>query len=103
MLNNRRLFILKVAPLAGAALVLPRVAPAQGLPALTEIDPMAIALGFRLDTTKVDQAKFPKHANDQTCANCLHFAKGGGDTARCDLFNKIVPKGGWCSGYSKRA
>jgi hypothetical protein len=102
MVNKRRQFVLKVAPLAAAALVLPRIAPAQGLPALTETDPMAVALGFRLDTTKVDQAKFPKHTNGQMCASCLHFTKPGAEAARCDLFNKIVPKGGWCSGYSKR-
>ena len=102
MLKKRRQFVFRVAPLAGAALVLPRIAPAQSVPALTETDPMAVALGFRLDTAKVDQAKFPKHTNDQTCANCLHFTKAGADDARCDIFNKMVPKGGWCSGYSKR-
>jgi len=102
-MNGRRQFVLKVIPLAGAAAMLPRIAAAQDLPALTELDPMAVALGFKLDTAKVDAAKFPKHTKEQSCASCLHFTKAGADSARCDLFNKMVPKGGWCSGYSKRA
>jgi high potential iron-sulfur protein len=101
-MNSRRQFVLKLAPLAGAAALLPRLAGAQDLPALTEADPMAVALGFRLETAKADQVKFPKHTNEQSCASCVHFMKPGADSARCDLFNKTVPKGGWCSGYSKR-
>jgi hypothetical protein len=102
-MNSRRQFVLNLVPLASAAAILPRIAHAQGLPALTETDPMGMALGFKLDTAKVDQAKYPKHTNDQSCANCLHFAQAGAATARCDLFNKMVPAHGWCSGYSKRA
>jgi hypothetical protein len=102
-MNGRRQFVLKVIPLAGAAAMLPRMAAAQTVPALTETDAMAVALGFKLDTGTVDQAKFPKHTKEQSCASCLHFTKAGADSARCDLFNKMVPKGGWCSGYSKRA
>jgi hypothetical protein len=101
-MGNRRQFVLSLIPLAGAAAMLPRLARAQGLPALTETDPMALALGFKLDTSSVSQAKYPKHSNDQSCTNCLHFAQPSAATARCDLFNKTVPKGGWCSGYSKR-
>lgn len=101
-MTSRRDFVLKFVPLAGAAAALPRLASADEVAALTETDPMAIALGFKLDTKKADQAKFPKHTNEQSCASCLHFTKPGADAARCDLFNKNVPKGGWCSGYSKR-
>jgi hypothetical protein len=101
-MTNRREFVLKLVPLAGAAAVLPRVALAADVPVLTEADPMAKAMGFRLDTTKADSAKYPKHANDQMCAKCLHFTQPGADSAKCDLFSKIVPKGGWCSGFSKR-
>jgi len=102
-MTTRRQFVLKLVPLAGAAAMLPRLAAAQELPALTEADPMAKALGFSLDTSKVDQAKYAKHTKEQSCASCLHFTKPGADSAKCDLFNKMVPKGGWCSGYSKRA
>jgi hypothetical protein len=101
-MSSRRQFVLKLVPLVGVAAFMSRAAEAQDVPALTETDPMALALGFKLDTAKADQAKFPKHAKDQTCASCLHFIKPGAESSRCDLFNKTVPKGGWCSGYSKR-
>jgi hypothetical protein len=101
-MSNRRQFMLKLLPLAGAAAVLPRVALAADVADLTEKDGMAVAMGFRLESEKADQAKYPKHTNEQKCASCLHFTTVGAEKARCDLFNKMVPKGGWCSGYSKR-
>lgn len=101
-MTSRRQFVLKAIPMAGAAALLPRFAAAQDVPALAETDAMALALGFKLDTAKVDQAKYAKHAADQSCSSCLHFTKPGAPKARCDLFNKTVPQGGWCSGYSKR-
>ncbi len=101
-MTNRREFVFKLVPLAGAAAVLPRVALAADVPVLTEVDPMAKAMGFRLDTNKADNTKYPKHSTDQMCAKCLHFTQPGADSAKCDLFSKIVPKGGWCSGFSKR-
>ena len=100
-MKNRRDFVLKFVPLAGAAFALPRAALAD-VPLLTESDPMAKVMGFRLDTTKADHTKYPKHTNDQMCAKCLHFTVPGADSAKCDLFSKVVPKGGWCSGFSKR-
>jgi len=100
-MTKRRDFVLKLVPLAGALAALPRVSFAD-VPLLTEDDKMAVAMGFRLHTEKADQAKFPKHTNDQVCAKCLHYATPAAATARCDLFSKTVPKDGWCSGFSKR-
>ena len=100
-MTKRRDFVFKIVPLAGAVVALPRVALAD-VPALTESDPMAVAMGFKLKTEDADSKKYPKHTNTQSCASCLHFTTPGADSARCDLFNKSVPKGGWCSGYSKR-
>jgi len=99
-MKNRREFVLKFVSMAGAAVVLPRVALAD-VP-LTENDPMARVMGFRLDTTKANQAKYPRHNNEQMCGKCMHFTNPGADSAKCDLFNKIVPKGGWCSGFTNR-
>jgi hypothetical protein len=82
---SRRQFVSNLIPLAGAIALLPRIATAEGLLALTETNPMAVALGFKLDTTKVDQTKFPKHTNEQTCANCALFTKPGADSAPCDM------------------
>jgi len=98
---KRRDFVLKIVPMAGAAALVSRFASAE-VPALTEDDKMAVAMGFRLKTEDANQAKYPKHSNDQTCAKCLHYTTPGAESARCDLFNKLVPKGGWCSGFFKR-
>ncbi len=98
---TKRRDVLKFVPLAGAIAVLPRVALAD-VPALTENDKMAVAMGFKLKTADADGKKYPKHTNEQSCASCLHYTTPGAESARCDLFNKTVPKGGWCSGYSKR-
>jgi hypothetical protein len=101
-MTKRREFVLRVIPLAGALAVLPRVTLAADAPPLAEEDKMAVSLGFRLSSAKVDQAKYPKHTTEQVCGKCLHYKSPEADTAKCDLFSKIVPKGGWCSGFSKR-
>jgi len=98
---NRRDFVLKIIPAAGSLTLLPRAAFAE-VPHLTESDKMATAMGFHLHTKDADEKKYPKHTTEQFCGRCLHFTEPGKDEARCDLFNKIVPKGGWCSGFSKR-
>lgn len=100
-MTNRRDFTFRVISLAGAVATHQRVAAAD-VPVLTESDPMAKVMGFHLHTKDADEKKYPKHTEDQMCARCLHFTEPGKDQARCDLFNKIVPKGGWCSGFSKR-
>lgn len=99
--TKRREFVWKIVPMAGAMFVLPRLAHAD-VPALAEEDKMAMTMGFHLHTEKTDQAKYPKHKADQSCANCLHYTTPAADTARCDIFNKMVPKTGWCSAYSHR-
>jgi high potential iron-sulfur protein len=101
-MNSRRQFVLQLVPLATAAVILPRTACAEDLPELTETDPMAKAVGFNLDTNKVEQDKYPTHTKQQTCGDCAHYMKAGAPRARCDIFNKTVPKGGWCAAYAKR-
>ena len=101
-MNDRRQFVLRLAPLA-SAVAFPRFVQAQTLPALTETDSTAVSFGFKLDTTKVDEKEYPTHAKEQTCGSCLHYAQASAATARCDIFNKTVPRGGWCIAYAKRA
>jgi hypothetical protein len=108
--TNRRRFIQLVvlgaagAPLAGALLA-PRSAQAQELPHLEESDPTAAALGYRHDTTKVDQAKYPAHTNEQACANCNLLQGKDGDAWRpCAIFpGKAVGSQGWCAAWVKKA
>jgi hypothetical protein len=101
-MNSRRRVVFLLLPLAGVSLIAARTARAADLPALTESDPMAAALGFKLDTKSVVQSKYPTHAVGQTCGNCSHFMKPGADRAECDIFKKTVPKAGWCAAYVKR-
>jgi hypothetical protein len=75
--------------------------------ALTESDPTAQALCFKLDVKKVDKKdpKCSRFESTQNCANCqLYQAKPTDKTGPCTIFqNKIVPAQGWCSAWVKRA
>lgn len=74
-------------------------------PLLDEKDGQAQALGYRADTTKVDQARFPKHAATQMCSNCgVYQGKPGDAAGACAIFaGKAVAAKGWCSAWAKKA
>ena len=103
-MNARRQFIRLVA-CSGAALVPAQAVWAQAAPpVLDEKDPQAVALGYVVDTTKANQAKYPNHKPDQMCGNCALYAKPGAPMASCPIFaNKQVVQKGWCSAWAKRA
>lgn len=101
MTNARRTFMMTVA--AGGALLAAGTARAQAM--VDPKDPQAVALGYVVDTTKVDAKKYPKHAAEQHCGNCALF-QGKADTAAagCPLFGaKQVANKGWCSAWAKKA
>lgn len=102
--TNRRTFMMSVAA-GGGALTLSALSARAAAPALTEADPQAVALGFKLDTTKVDKAKFAQHTPAQMCGGCNFFqGKAGDASAPCQLFaGKAVPAKGWCSAWAKKA
>ena len=99
----RRAFLLKVATV-GTLMAGASVARSQGA-SLEESDPQAVALGYKRDTTQVDQAKFSKHDASQKCANCQLFQGKAGDAqGPCPLFAaKQVAAAGWCSAWVKKA
>lgn len=99
---DRRQFVIHVAA-TGTALYAGQ-ALAQLAP-LAETDPQAVALGYKADTTKVDKAKYPKHAAEQNCINCaLYQGKAGDAAGGCPLFaGKQVAGKGWCSAWAKKA
>ena len=101
-MSNRREFIVQLS--LGTGVLVAGQAMAQGAP-LAETDPAAVALGYKADTTKVDDKKFPKHAATQNCANCALFqGKAGDKTGGCPLFaGKTVAATGWCSAWAKKA
>lgn len=74
------------------------------LPALTEDDATAKALGYVEDTTKVDAAKYPNHKNDQNCSNCnLAQAAQADGRHPCSIFpGKSVAANGWCATWVKK-
>ncbi|MEO8524282.1 MAG: high-potential iron-sulfur protein [Caldimonas sp.] len=71
---------------------------------LDEADPQAVALGYKVDTAKVDGKKYPNHVAAQDCANCqLYQGKAKDPTGPCPLFaGKPVAAGGWCSAWNKK-
>lgn len=104
MISSRRQFVLHV--VAAGAAVASLDARAQGAgPKVSESDPQAVALGYKDDTTKVDDKKYPKHAAEQKCANCqLYQGKPSDALAPCALFpGKQVAGPGWCSAWNKKA
>lgn len=104
-MNDRRRFLFRMAACASApALLATRVFAADAPVKLEESDPVATALGYKEDTTKVDAAKYPNHKPDQKCDGCLLYTgKAGEATGPCTAFgNKLVTAAGWCSAYAKK-
>lgn len=93
-------------PLLGAALsvasLLSTAKAAAPLVPLDPNDPQAKALGYVVDTNKVDAKANPAHKPDQKCVRCIHFVGGPADkTGGCKLFQgKSVAAGGWCKVYA---
>ncbi len=104
MQHKRRTFLIGAAG-AASALATSRFAFAQGGAPLSESDPQAMALGYKIDATKADKAKFPKYAPGQMCSTCqLYQGKPGDAAGPCPLFqNKRVAAKGWCSAWVKKA
>lgn len=101
MSSTRRTFVVQLAG-AGALIAAPIVC-AQGAK-VEETDPQAAALGYKADTAKVDEKKYPKHAATQKCATCQLFQGKAGDAAGgCPIFaGKQVSAAGWCSAWAKK-
>ena len=100
---DRRLFILR---LAGAASAVAASSAMGQIPApVSESDPTAAALGYKVDTTKVDSSKYPKHTPAQMCHNCqLYTGKPDAANGPCSIFGgKLVAAKGWCSAWVKKA
>ena len=53
-------------------------------------------MGFRLNTEEVDQAKYPRHTNQQHCQACQLWNGADKDFGNCSFFDQaITPKNGW--------
>jgi high potential iron-sulfur protein len=86
------------------ASLLSNAANAAELPALLETDSIAVSMGYKTDTAKVDNKKYATHKANQACANCRFFQ---GDDAMpsgpCQIFaGKSVSTKGWCQVYAAK-
>lgn len=103
---NRRNFLKMGIKAGGGAIALSAI-PIQLVAAdeVSEDEPLAQAMGYRVDASTVDTTKFPKRAGDaganQFCNNCALYAGAAGDeTAPCSIFqNRLVRGGGWCNAW----
>jgi High potential iron-sulfur protein len=98
--STRRTFMMKAA-CATAALATPMLGAAEE-EQVTETDPYARSMGFKVDTTKVDQAKYPRHdAATQQCSKCqLYSGKAGDALGPCSFYGgRLVSPNGWCRNF----
>ncbi len=103
---GRRQFLKMSAKVGGGALALTAI-PIHLLAQdkVAESEPLAQAMGYVEDATKVDTARFPKRAGDagaqQFCDNCaLYAGEVGSDSAPCSIFqNRLVAGKGWCNAW----
>jgi hypothetical protein len=100
----KSLSLLAAAGFAGGLAPLHRVF-AETAAHVSESDPMAVSLGYKNDTRQVDQKKFAKHDNAQTCGKCQFYSGSAGSTSGpCQIFQgKLVQASGWCSAFAPKA
>jgi len=98
--TDRRWFIVR----AAAATCALGLGSTRALADVDESDAVAVALGYKADTKRVDSTKYPSHNESQLCSNCKQFqGKAGDRSAACTLFGgKAVAAGGWCSAWNKK-
>ena len=76
---------------------------------VAESEPLAQAMGYVTDATKVDTTKFPKRAGEagasQFCHSCaLYSGEADSESAACSIFqNRLVAGKGWCNAWVARS
>lgn len=99
MKQSRRTFMIKAVAGVAAASLLPQVAQAAS-EKLSEADPYAKSMGFKLKTEEVDKAKYKRWTVEQQCSKCQLWAgKAGDEYAECSFFERHTPAGGWCKNF----
>ncbi len=112
MTSSKNLTRRSILAATGAATVLVAFsanrAHASDLPKLAEDDATALPLGYKIDATQVDVAKFPQRAGDANannfCDNCaLYTGAADSDYGPCSIFpGKAVAAKGWCVAWAKK-
>ncbi len=89
---------------AAASIFSGNVYATDELPELTEDDPMAVGLGYKIDTATVDATLQTKHTADQNCTNCALYTSKTDDLGTCVIFaGKQVSAIGWCTAWAAKA
>ena len=96
----RRVFLLRA---VAATSLLGVAAGAAAQAKVDEADETAVGLGYKHDTTKVDNKKYPQHKPDQKCNNCGFWQGSATDAwAGCAMFGrKQIAANGWCVAWKK--
>lgn len=103
--TNRRVFVIhaiagtaSLGVAAGARAEDPR--PTEQV---KETDAYPKSMGFKLNTSNVDKAKFPRHTAEQKCSECQLFSgKAGEALGPCSFFKRLVPPDGWCRNFKPK-
>ena len=99
--SRRRFVKISVVGLAAAPFAALLSGAAQAVDAVSESDPTAAALGYKMDATKASNRK----DNTAVCGNCsLYSGSSGASTGPCSVFGgKLVNAKGWCTAWVKKA
>jgi len=102
---SRRVLIELLAAGGLLAAVPARTLAADSAPHVSPNDPVASALGYTEDATKVDTKASPNYQAGEKCANCLQNSGAAGATwGPCKVFaGKLVNENGWCRAYVRRS
>ena len=99
--RSRRTFILEVVATSSALALNRAFAAEESTEKVTEADPYAKSMGFKIGTNQVDQAKYPRHDATQHCAVCqLYSGKQGDALGPCSFYGgRLVAPTGWCRNF----
>lgn len=99
--SSRRVFMMQV---VGAASAFAFVRNAAAAAKLDVNDSYAKSMGFKLNTTEVDETKYKKHTADQKCSTCQLWNgrenKSVAGYGNCSFFDDaMTPENGWCKNF----
>ena len=101
-MDRRQFLILPVFGVLSTSIL--KSVQAQPQPAtqlLSETNPQAIGLGYKMKTASIDRLRWTQFTPGQSCGNCaLYQGARGGAQGPCKIFGgQVVMSAGWCSLY----
>lgn len=75
--------------------------PSAQVEVLSETNPQAISLGYKMNTASIDRLRWTQFVPGQSCGNCaLYQATRGSTQGPCKIFGgQVVMAAGWCRLY----